>query len=139
MALIEVNWNPDDRELRRFGWIAVAASVVIAIVLHVLKGLDVRWCAVIVAAGSAVGLSAWVSLKVTRAVYRILVGATLPIGLTISLLLLSLFYFGLITPIGMFFRLIGRDPLRRRSDAKARTYWLAHPSPGRPERYFQQF
>ena len=125
MALIEVNWNPDDRELRRFGWIAVAASVVIAIVLHVLKGLDVRWCAVIVAAGSAVGLSAWVSLKVTRAVYRILVGATLPIGLTISLLLLSLFYFG--------------DPLRRRSDAKARTYWLAHPSPGRPERYFQQF
>jgi hypothetical protein len=139
MSLIHVNWNPDDRELRRFAWIGAGASVVLAVVLHQAKGLDLRWCAGIVCAGVALGLSPWVSLRITKAVYVILVGATLPIGLVVSVVLLSLFYFLLITPLGLAFRLMGRDPLKRRFDAKAKTYWVEHQEPDRPDRYFQQF
>jgi hypothetical protein len=139
MSLVHVNWNPEDRELRRFAWIGVVASLVVAIVLHAVKGVDLRWCALVVGAGCALAVSPWVSLRITRAAYRVLVGATLPIGLVVSFVLLSLFYFLLITPVGLFFRLMGRDPLKRRFDAKARTYWVTHQPPDRPERYFQQF
>jgi hypothetical protein len=139
MSLINVNWRPDDRELRRFAWIGVLAAVVLAFVLHFVKGLDLRWCAVIVGAGGALGLSPFVSLRITRAVYLLLVGATLPIGLVVSFVSMSLFFFLLITPTAMFFRLTGRDPLQRRFDPKARTYWLPRQPPNRPERYFQQF
>ena len=139
MALIDVNWNPEPKELKRFSWISPVASLALAFGLHVLRGLDLRWCALIAGAGVIVGLSPFVSLTITKAFYRLLVGATLPIGLVMSFLLLSLFYFLLITPIGLFFRLIGRDPLKRRFDPHARTYWLTHESADKPERYFQQF
>jgi hypothetical protein len=139
MSLIHVNWNPQDRELRRFAWIGTAASMVLAIVLHTVKGLDLTWCGILVGCGVALGVTPWVSLRITKAVYVILVGATLPIGLVVSFVMLSLFYFLLITPIGLLFRLMGRDPLQRRFDAKARTYWVEHQPPDRPERYFQQF
>ncbi len=139
MSLIRVNWRPEDRELRRFAWAGVVAAVVVAVVLHAVQGLDLKWCAVIVGAGCALGLSPWASLRITRAVYILLVGATLPIGLVVSFVAMALFYFLLITPIGLIFRLSGRDPLHRKYDPKAGTYWLPHPSPDRPERYFQQF
>ena len=139
MSLIHVNWRPEDRELRQFAWIGVLAAVVLATVLHLVKGLDLRWCAVIVGLGCVLGLSPFVSLRITKAIYVLLVGATLPIGLVISFMSMSLFYFLLITPTGLFFRLTGRDPLQRRFDPKARTYWLPHQPPDRPERYFQQF
>jgi hypothetical protein len=66
-------------------------------------------------------------------------GATLPIGLVVSFVMLGLFYFLLITPLGLVFRLLGRDPLHRRFDPKAETYWVEHQPADRPERYFQQF
>ncbi|MBP8305480.1 MAG: hypothetical protein KBE04_15305 [Phycisphaerae bacterium] len=139
MALVEVNWNPDSRTLRRFSWVAALACTAIAAVLHVHRGLDLRWCAWIVGAGGAVAASPFVSLGITRAVYRVLVGATLPIGLAVSLILMGVVYYGLITPLGLVFRLAGRDPLRRRFDPGARTYWLEHHAPDGPQRYFQQF
>jgi len=139
MALIEVNWNPDDRELRRFGWIAALDSVAIALVLHWVSGLDLRWCTLIAAAGGAVAISPLISPRITKGIYRVLVAAALPIGLVMSLLLVGLVYYGLVTPIGLLFRLMGRDVLHRRFDPKARTYWLEHRPPAGPERYFQQF
>jgi hypothetical protein len=139
MPLIEVNWNPDKRELRRFGWIALAASLAVAAMFHWVRGLDLRWCGLIVAAGGVTAISPFVSMGITRWIYWVLVGATLPIGLVISLVLMALFYYGLITPIGLVFRLIGRDILNRRFDPGAKTYWQGHRSPSGPERYFQQF
>ena len=36
-----------------------------------------------------------------------------PIGWTVSQVMLAVMFFGLFTPIGLVFRLIGRDPLQR--------------------------
>jgi len=52
---------------------------------------------------------------------------------------MAAFYFGLITPLGLVFRLIGRDLLCRRFDPKARSYWVPHQQAKKVERYFQQF
>jgi hypothetical protein len=139
MSLVTVNWNPDRRGLNGFRVIAVCAGLLAATLLYTVKGVDLRWCLVVAAGGVAIGLSGFVSLKLTRYIYITLVAITLPIGFVVSLVLMSVFYFGLITPLGLIFRLIGRDALRRRFDPEAQTYWIPHQQTTKAERYFQQF
>ncbi len=45
-------------------------------------------------------------------------------------LLLGLFFFLVMTPLGLVFRLFGRDPLQRRYDPSAPSYWEPRPSAG---------
>lgn len=40
-------------------------------------------------------------------------------------LLSGIFYFGVLTPLGLVLRLAGRDPLRLRRDPAAPSYWIA--------------
>ncbi|NLT78325.1 MAG: hypothetical protein GXX98_17530, partial [Planctomycetes bacterium] len=51
MSLVSVNWNPSRKDLNGFRLIAVVATTLIAVLLYALKGVDVRWCAGIVAFG----------------------------------------------------------------------------------------
>jgi hypothetical protein len=139
MSLVSVNWNPSRKDLNGFRLIAVCAGVLIAALLYAIKHVDPRWCLAIAAAGGGIGLSGLISLKLTRAIYIAMMAVTLPIGLVMSLLLMGLFFFGLITPVGLVFRLIGRDALRRRFDPKAATYWIPHQQATKAERYFRQF
>jgi len=139
MSLIEVNWRPNNKQLRGFGKIALIALAVISLVLYFVKGLEIQWALAIVAVGFTIFVSSLISFKLTRAIYVGLVVATLPIGLAVSFVLLAAFYFLLLAPLGLVFRLIGRDPLRRKFDSGAESYWLTHDPPQGPERYFRQF
>jgi hypothetical protein len=64
-----------------------------------------------------------------------------PIGWTVSRAVLALVYYGLFTPLGLVFRLLGRDPLRRtRTPASGlSSYWSRKPGVSDPVRYLQQF
>jgi hypothetical protein len=64
---------------------------------------------------------------------------SLPIGWAVSFILLAAFYFLLLTPLGLFFRLIGRDTLGRKFDPDAESYWLTRQPPKNLDRYFHQF
>jgi hypothetical protein len=139
MSLIEVNWRPNNKQLRGFGKIALIALAVISLVLYLVKGLEIRWALAIAAVGLAIFVSSLISLRLTRGIYLGLVAVTLPIGLVVSFVLLAAFYFLLLTPLAFVFRLIGRDQLRRKFDPGAESYWLTHHPPQGPERYFRQF
>jgi len=145
--MIQIDFRPDDRTLRQFGWIAlVGFSFVAAIawfeVLIFTFGLGAArpWVAGI-CAGLA-GLSALFSLVWPRGNRPIYVGLSLitfPIGFVVSHVILGFLFFGLIAPVGILFRILGRDPMHRRYDPDATTYWSdAHP-PRPRERYFKQF
>ncbi len=62
-----------------------------------------------------------------RPVFATLMAITRPIGLFVSVLLLGFVYYGVFTPIGLFFKLIGRDPLER-SRRKRESHWSARPA-----------
>ena len=63
----------------------------------------------------------------------------LPVGYLVSYLAMGALFYLLITPLGLFFRIIGRDPLQRRFRKEAASYWIPL-GPGPPrERYFRQF
>jgi hypothetical protein len=139
MFLAEINWHPSRKELRVFAIIALIAAAVVALLLYRFRGLGIRWVAVIISLGVAILLSSFVSLKVTRAIYLGLVLATLPIGLLISFLLLAIFFFGILTPLAVIFRLIGRDSLQRKFDPDTDSYWTTHQQPDNLDRYYNQF
>ena len=65
--------------------------------------------------------------------------AAYPIGWVVSHVLLGLIYFGLLTPIGFLMRVFGYDPMERRFDRTAATYWIERERQIDAERYFKQF
>lgn len=65
--------------------------------------------------------------------------AAFPIGWTVSRLILALIFYGLFTPIGLIFRLMGRDVLQLRRPADRETYWQPKPMTTEPNRYFRQY
>jgi len=139
MSLIEVNWRPNSKQLRRFGIAAFVASGVISLALCLLKEVTIQWAFIILAVGFIIFLSSLACLELARMIYVGLMAATLPIGFVVSFILLAAFYFLLLTPLALFFRLIGRDPLHRKFDSAANSYWVARRPPEGLDRYFQQF
>jgi len=111
--LIEIQWHPTGKQLRVFGVGGLFASAVAALVLHFVWGLAALWAIVVFAAGAALCLCSLVSPRLTRLLYLGLTLVAMPIGFVVSFILLAAFYFLLLTPVALVFRLIGRDALCR--------------------------
>ena len=62
-----------------------------------------------------------------------------PIGWTVSQVMLALMFYGLFMPIGLLFRLLGRDALHRTRRPEVESYWTPKPAPAGPKSYFRQF
>ena len=139
MSLVEIDWNPKNKQLRNFGKIALVASVIISLLLYLVKGIGIKWILPIIGFGIIIFIISMISLKLTKMIYLGMILVTLPIGFVVSFILLAAFYFLLLAPLGFFFRSIGRDPLYRKFDPDAKSYWLRRQPPKGPEQYFHQF
>ena len=139
MPVVKINLKPSEKDLRLFGKAALVASLLITVLFYLIKGLALKWCAVIVGIGVVIWLSSIVSRPLTRWIYLGLTLVTFPIGMVISFILLAIFYYLLLTPLGLIFRLIGRDSLQRKFDKTAKSYWVPHRPCENNERYFSQF
>lgn len=145
--MIEIDWRPADRTLKQFGIIALFGFSFLAGIAWfevLIFSFGLGESRPIVAGGFAAlaGISAFFSLVAPRANLPIYVGLTVlayPIGFVVSYVIMGLLFFGMITPLGLFFRLIGKDPLNRRFEPTATTYW-SEPRPRRgKDSYFRQF
>lgn len=139
MSLIEINWNPADKDLRNFGRTAIIASVLAGVLLYITNSLGLKWCVIIAGIGFVCFLSSILSLTLTRLIYLGLTLITHPVGIAVSTVLLALFYYLLLTPIGLIFRLMRRDSLRRKFEREAKSYWIVRKLPDKLNRYFNQF
>jgi hypothetical protein len=145
--MIEIDWKPDERTLKQFGFIALFGFSFLAVLawrkLLVFAALpDDMTTPVVGAFGSLAVISTLFSLVAPRANLPIYVGLTVlayPIGFVLSYVIMGFLFFVMITPLGLFFRLTGKDLLNRRFDPAAETYW-SDPRPRRgKESYFRQF
>ena len=136
MALVDMNWNPPEKQLRQFGWIALIA-------LPVLGGFWSGGNATVIAVTASLGALAagigWLQPRWLKPVFLGLSLLFLPIGIVVSEAALLLIYFGLFTPMGLFFRLIGRDRLERQLDRQAKSYWKPKRQPNGPASYLKQW
>jgi hypothetical protein len=138
MSLVEINWNPEKRELRKFGVIAVVVLGIAGIILRFVFGAAFIPALSVAIAGLCIFLITLISARAGRLVYLALTIAALPIGLVISVILMGTFYFLILTPVGLVFKLIGRDSLQRKFEPDAKTYWTSRKHTGDIERYFHQ-
>lgn len=86
-----------------------------------------------------VGVSGLIYPRAVRPLFVAWMVVAFPIGWTISNGLLGLTYYGLFLPLGLGFRLTGRDALRLRPLPGLESYWVPKPAPNDMRRYFQQF
>jgi hypothetical protein len=139
MGIVDVNRNPSRRQLNQFGFIWLAFFALAATVTWV-RFHSPALSSALAAAAVVVPAVGWLAPPFMRAVF---VGMSLlawPIGFVVSHLLLGAVYFLLVTPIGLVMRLVGYDPMHRRFDPRAESYWRARdPGPPDPRHYFRQF
>jgi Saxitoxin biosynthesis operon protein SxtJ len=90
-------------------------------------------------AALAIGLLGLIRPQAIRPIFVGWMVVAFPIGWTVSQLMLALMFFGLFTPIGLVFRILGRDPLKRARRSEQETYWTPKPAAADLRRYFKQF
>jgi hypothetical protein len=139
MALLEIRRTATTAEARQFGlyWLPGFCLLVTALAFH--RGYPPSvWLA------SAVAATASLVFGTLRPDWLcpVLIGwmwITYPVGWLVSHLLMAIIYFGVITPIALIMWLWGRDPLNRRPDRQAESYWTPRQQDVDPARYFRQF
>jgi len=148
VALVSVNWNPDPRQLRGFGVICLVAFAGIGAWIrfkHAFMAFSIPPASAVPlgyglwALGGACLLLGLLAPRLLKPLYVGLTLVSLPIGFVVSHVIMALLFYGVFTPIGLVFRLLGRDPLERSFDRQAESYWIAHETPRDPKRYFRQF
>ena len=148
MGLIRIIWHPDRKALRLFGGAAAIVFVGIGVWLRygqtffgvALADSTARtagwvlWCLAAVCL-----LLATIAPTALRPLYLGLSLVGYPVGIIVSLLLMALVYYVILTPIGLAMRLAGRDPLHLRFDPQAESYWTRRHRGHDAKRYFRQF
>ena len=135
MSLVDINWRPPDKQLRQFGAISAVA----------LPLLAAWWSrgnptAIVISAGVGIAL-ATVGWFVPQSLRILFVGLTLisfPIGMVVSELALVAIYLFVFLPIGLVFRLMGRDSMQSKFDRQADSYWRPKRQPLGAKSYYRQ-
>jgi hypothetical protein len=145
--MIDIDLKPNRKKLRQFGVIATLAFALLGLILYWKKGIF--WMSLgetadtlALVAGAAALIAATLSLLAPgglRPLYIVLTLVAFPIGYVVSHVILAVLFYGLLTPVGLVFRVIGRDPLHRRFDRDAESYWVPRRQREAKEYYFRQF
>jgi polyferredoxin len=125
-------------ELRKFGLVVGGVFALIA-ALFWWRGSEYSWIFVTLAAPLI--LLGAVKPGLLKWVYLAWMTLGLALGLIVSTVLLTLFYYLLLTPVGLLARLFGKDFLDRKIQPEAESYWRKREASGPkpPKNYEQQF
>ena len=135
--MIEINYQPSKSQLRVFGGLLILFALIVG--WQILRHFDAKVVAYAIA--GILGVLGTIGLVAPNLLKPIYVGwtvAVFPIGWVVSHLLMAMIFYGIFTPIGLIRRTVGGDPLQRKLDPNAESYW--EPTPEKPSResYFRQ-
>ncbi len=134
MKLVEINWNPTDRQLRQFGVICLFALPFLGW-LWIGSPLVVGVAAIV---GLLIGITGWIRPNAIKPMFFALTLIATPIGMVVGELAMFLIYVGVFLPIGIAFKIARRDALDRQFDRQATTYWQPRKQPRSAESYYHQ-
>jgi peptidoglycan biosynthesis protein MviN/MurJ (putative lipid II flippase) len=138
MTWSDIPFRPANKALRQFA----AAWLVFFLVLgahqylarrHPTVGLTLLGLALVI------GLLGLIKPQAVRWVFVTWMVAAFPIGWLISLLMLLLMFYCVMTPVALVFRLRRRDLLRRKGAPAGSTFWLPKHTPQDVRSYFRQY
>jgi hypothetical protein len=129
--------NPSRSTLRQFAALSLGVFGVAAWRCHANGQPELAWAFGTLAVG--LGLPGLVYPRCLRVVFVGWLMAVFPIGFVVSRVVLAGLFYGCFTPLGVAFRLLGRDALGLKRASTGETYWRARPATADPARYLQPF
>lgn len=126
----------DAKTLRKFGLMVGGVFLAIAAFLLWRK---VEWGIYLAYVGAPLFLVGAVFPRALKQVYLGWMAMALAIGTVMTAVLLTLFFILVITPVGLFFKLIGRDILQRKFDREAPSYWITKEYPITDRKRYENF
>jgi hypothetical protein len=138
MAVLDIHWNPSSRQLRQFAVLQAIFFTAVAAGLYHRTG-SAPSAAILLAASL---LAALLGLALPSWLRWIFVGWILvafPVGWLVSHALLAALFYLVFTPIAAMMKVCGYDPMQRRPDRQATSYWKPRPPQDDTERYFKQY
>jgi len=134
--MITPDWNPTPRQLRQFA--AAVLGVVLLLALGIWRRTGSLSSALITALlGALIALLGFLAPRAVQPLYRLLTIVTLPIGYLVSEILLRVVFYGVLTPLGLAFRMAGRDVLRLKR-TQQKSYWQQAKQQKDTSGYFRQ-
>lgn len=112
MRWSDIQFDPTRKTLRQFAGLWLAFVGMLALWHGLARGRIVL-ALVLGLLASVVGVLGLIRPEWMRFIYVGWMVLAFPIGWTISQVMLVVMFFGLFVPIGLAFRLLGRDPLQR--------------------------
>lgn len=138
MSLLAFDKNPSPSTLRWFGLIQAAALAVLGGMIWWRFESPMAAQGVLIFAGMFLA-AYYAAPPLRRTLYLAAMYVTYPLGFVLSHVVLGFVYFVVFTLIGLVLRLCGYDPLQRRFDRQAKTYWINRTQQRSPASYFRQF
>jgi hypothetical protein len=125
------------RELRKFGLLVGGVLAALGMVswLRHKPSAPRLW-----APGVLLMFFGWVAPRALKYVYLAWMSLAIVLGFVVSNVVLTLFFYVVIMPIGILARCAGKDFLGLKLDSNAASYWLPRERKlGKPEEYERQF
>lgn len=135
----EIDSSP--QALRSFGLTVGAVLLVIAIVVVWRSGWTPASASYALGgAGAALIILGVAFPRILKPVHLGWMTLALVLGFIMTRVVLTAVFYLAVMPTGLVLRLLGKDPLHRRIDPEASTYWIPKayddPSPSRLEKYY---
>ncbi len=134
MKLIEINYHPTVSQLRQFGVICLIGLPLLGWVW----GAGMSTLVILAVIGLVLAAVGAVMPAVLRPIFLGLTIIASPIGMLIGELAMLMIYFGLFLPMGLFFRIVGRDALHLKINKSGNTYWQPKKTPEDVAAYYRQ-
>ena len=139
----EVNWQPDCSARRKFALSLMVGFPTVAVILLVAARIGTHswkpiplWLGLL---GAACGGLLWLVPQIARPFYLAWYFVACCLGFVVGNLLLTVFFYLCITPVGVVLRIFGRAPIRDGIDRKLATYWKPAEKGGEARRYYRPF
>jgi hypothetical protein len=136
--MMDIPWHAGGRRLRQFSVLWIVFFLSLAIRFSWLNR-SIFPAAATSSLAILLGVAGWFRPKIIRPVYVAWMMVVFPIGWTVSRFTLAILFYCVFTPLGLLFRLLGRDALNLSLQPEANSYWVLKEISNDPRRYLKQF
>ncbi len=130
--------EPSNRDLNILALLFLIIPGLIGLYLVSWKGSEAGYIWMII--GAVLAVSRLIG-PLFKTIYSLWLGFSVVLGYFISRALLTIIFFLVLTPTGLMMKLVGKDPMDRKWDPEAKSYWIKREEDPNTnlERYEKQF
>ncbi len=142
----EINWQPEKKDIISFGRSMLIGFTVISTIFLIVNLFIIPfnealyWPTLLFSVGALLYLISNAGVTIAKPFYLVWFFLSATIGIMVSNLLLTMFYYLFFSVFAVIFRLTtGRDPLKLKKDLNKKSWWVEIKEEKSLKRYFKQY